>query len=219
MHDALLKTCLFLLLQFFFLTAAQALPNVKKSSSGICHSRESGWYERTKTYVTFDSVQDCLAAGGRLPKGLGRSTNVEYESSPSGSESPPGYSRELFGKGWADADNDCQDSRAEALIETSSTHVRFATSERCRVVTGRWISPFTGNVIQNSAEIDIDHVVPLRWAWDHGAASWTQERREEFANDPVNLWPVELGLNRSKGAKGPRDLHIGFRPLASASTS
>jgi hypothetical protein len=28
-------------------------------------------------------------------------------------------------------------------------------------VTGRWISPFTGNVIQNASEIDIDHVVPL----------------------------------------------------------
>ena len=64
------------------------------------------------------------------------------------------------------------------------------------MVTGRWISPFTGNVIQNASEIDIDHVVPLKWAWDHGAYAWSDDRREKFANDPVNLWSVELSLNR-----------------------
>lgn len=30
-----------------------------------------------------------------------------------------------------------------------------------------------------------------------------QAEREDFANNMVNLWPVELSLNRSKGAKGP----------------
>jgi len=49
------------------------------------------------------------------------------------------------------------------------------------------------------------HVVLLRWVWEHGAALWTQEKREKFANDPRNLWPVELSLNRSKGARGPED--------------
>jgi hypothetical protein len=38
----------------------------------------------------------------------------------------------------------------------SSTPVRFAERDRCRVVTGRWISPFTGMVIQNSQEVDVD---------------------------------------------------------------
>ncbi|WP_236075134.1 HNH endonuclease family protein [Marinobacter nauticus] len=107
------------------------------------------------------------------------------------------YSRSAFGHGWDDSDGDCQDSRAEALISASSTPVRFAAGDRCRVVTGRWISPFTGKVIQNAAEVDIDHVVPLNWAWDHGASSWPRPKREKFANDPVNLIPVEASLNRS----------------------
>jgi hypothetical protein len=102
------------------------------------------------------------------------------------------YKRSAFGHGWDDADGDCQDSRAEALIAQSTTKVRFADESRCRVVTGRWISPFTAKVIQNSGEIDIDHVVPLKWAWDHGAKTWSRAKREKFANDPVNLWPVEL---------------------------
>ncbi|XKG36511.1 HNH endonuclease family protein [Marinobacter sp.] len=72
-------------------------------------------------------------------------------------------------------------------------------------MTGRWISPFTGNVIQNSSEIDIDHVVPLKWAWDHGADNWSRAKREKFANDPVNLWSAELSLNRQKGARGPEE--------------
>ena len=89
------------------------------------------------------------------------------------------------------------------MIATSTTQVRFADERRCRVVTGRWISPFTGNVLQNAGDVDIDHVVPLAWAWDRGASDWSRDRREAFANDPVNLMPVEAGLNRSKGARGP----------------
>ncbi|WP_236079024.1 HNH endonuclease family protein [Marinobacter nauticus] len=52
-------------------------------------------------------------------------------------------------------------------------------------------------MIQNAAEVDIDHVVPLNWAWGHGASSWPRQKREKFANDPVNLIPVEASLNRS----------------------
>ena len=108
------------------------------------------------------------------------------------------YKRSAFGHGWDDADGDCQNSRAEALIATSSRTVRFATGRECRVVTGRWISPFTGNVIQNSSDIDIDHVVPLKWAWERGAREWSQAKRERLANDMVNLWPVELGFSKDQ---------------------
>jgi hypothetical protein len=168
---------------------------VKKTSSGICHPPASSYYDRTKNFRPFDSVEACLASGGRLPKRLAdkRSTSSPQVTSQS-------YERSAFGHGWDDADGDCQNSRAEALIATSSTTVRFSTDKNCRVVTGRWISPFTGNVIQNSGDIDIDHVVPLKWAWERGAKGWSQAKRERFANDMVNLWPVELSLNRSKGA-------------------
>ena len=41
---------------------------VKKSKSGICHDTSSRWYGRTKHYKAFDSLEDCLQSGGRLPK-------------------------------------------------------------------------------------------------------------------------------------------------------
>ena len=93
--------------------------------------------------------------------------------------------------------SDNQNSRAEALVASSTTQVRFASDRSCRVVTGRWISSFTGNVIQNASDIDIDHLVPLAWSWGRGASEWTDEKRLRFANDPVNLLPVEASLNRS----------------------
>lgn len=171
---------------------------VKKTSSGICHPPASSYYERTESFRPFNSIKACLTSGGRLPKMLAR------QRAPLSTEnSSKAYERSAFGHGWDDASGDCQNSRAEALIATSSTTVRFATGKKCRVISGRWISPFTGKVIQNSSEIDIDHVVPLAWSWDRGASEWTDDKRLQFANDPVNLLPVEASLNRSKGARGP----------------
>ena len=187
------------ILSLFSTSMAHADP-VKKSNSGLCHPPHSSWYDRTKSYTPFDSLNACLASGGALPKGVSIGSSVGGQGE---SQQDRGYERSAFGHGWDDADGDCENSRAEALIATSTTEVRFADEKRCRAVTGRWMSPFTGKVIQNSNKIDIDHVVPLKWAWERGADSWTRAKRERFANDPVNLWPVELSLNRSKGAKGP----------------
>jgi hypothetical protein len=173
---------------------------VKMSNSGLCHPPQSSWYERTKNYQAFESLNACLASAGELPKGF---SPASLKGPQEQSSKRQNYERSAFGHGWDDVDGDCQDSRAEALISTSTTQVRFADKKRCLVVTGRWISPFTNRVIQNAGDIDIDHVVPLAWAWEHGAREWSRDKRERFANDPVNLFPVELSLNRSKGAKGP----------------
>lgn len=168
---------------------------VKKTLSGICHSPESSYYERIKNFDSFESINSCIRSGGRFPKALSLQTKQVTASH--------GYERSKFGHGWLDNDGDCQNSRMEILIEQSTVPVRFATEKKCRVVSGRWISPFTGNVIHDAADIDIDHVVPLKWAWDHGARKWTHKEREAFANDPRNLWSVEISLNRQKGSKGP----------------
>ena len=44
-------------------------PNVKKSKSGICHSKSlSSSYSRTKNFTPYQSLKLCLSAGGRCPK-------------------------------------------------------------------------------------------------------------------------------------------------------
>lgn len=168
---------------------------VKKSNTGLCHPPESSWYERTKNYQAYDSLNACLKSGGELPKGM-TLASLKADQKPSGEIQ--GYERSAFGYGWDDSDGDCQDSRAEALIATSSTPVRFASDKRCRVITGRWISPFTNKVIQNASQIDIDHIVPLAWSWERGAQQWPDNKRQRFANDQINLWPVEASFSKDQ---------------------
>lgn len=201
MEDGVLKRSVVVAVLSVVLLAPAAFAGVvKKSESDICHSPESPHYSRTKNFQAFDSVQGCLNSGGRLPK----STTASLGGQGAGYQST-GYDRSQFGNGWADLDGDCQDSRAEALIAQSTTKVRFADERRCRVVTGRWISMYSGKVIQNAGKVDIDHVVPLKWAWDHGSDKWSRAERQKFANDPVNLVPAEASLNWQKGAQGPED--------------
>lgn len=114
----------------------------------------------------------------------------------------PAYDRDYFGRGWGDDDGDCQDTRQEILITLSTVPVRFTNESNCTVLSGKWISSFTNAVHLEASDLDIDHQVPLKWAWDHGAYSWDAETRYRFANDPVNLLPVERDLNQSKGASG-----------------
>lgn len=194
----LLKLTLIILV-ISFSNNANAL--VKKSKSGICHDTYSAYYDRTKNYTSFSTLQSCLDSGGRLPK--------NYKGSYQRAKSPVQivdhdnkYSRSQFGNGWADLDRDCQNSRMETLIAYSVSPVKFKSSKKCKVKSGKWISSFSGKEIYSASEIDIDHVVPLSWAWKHGANSWSKSKRVKFANDPANLISVEASLNRQKGDKG-----------------
>jgi len=51
--------------------------------------------------------------------------------------------------------------------------------------------------LYQASDVEIDHVVPLEWAWERGAWRWSGQKRETFANDPVNLLAVEDELNSS----------------------
>jgi len=46
---------------------AQSKP-VKMSTSGICHAPGSTYYEQTKKFTAFKTLQECLSAGGRMPQ-------------------------------------------------------------------------------------------------------------------------------------------------------
>lgn len=106
---------------------------------------------------------------------------------------------------WIDADGDCQDTRAEILIQRTQSAVQFKDARRCHVVGGKWVDAYAGKTYTASSQLEIDHIVPLRWAHGHGADKWTRAKRQHFANDRANLQIVGKTLNRSKGAKGPEE--------------
>ena len=117
----------------------------------------------------------------------------------------PTYDRDDW-KHWTDVDGDCQDTRQEVLITESSVPVTFRDEGSCRVATGRWTGPYTGEVVDDPGKLDVDHVVPLANAHLSGAHGWSSERKELFANSlsyPGHLVAATAAANRSKGRKGP----------------
>ncbi len=48
--------------------AVHASAPVKMSKSGICHAPNTTYYTQTKNYTPYPTLQDCLNAGGRMPK-------------------------------------------------------------------------------------------------------------------------------------------------------
>jgi hypothetical protein len=68
------------------------------------------------------------------------------------------------------------------------------------------LSAYDGLTVVDAAELDIDHVVALKEAWDSGAWQWTAERRIAYANDqtdPRTLVAVSAESNRAKGDRDP----------------
>ena len=64
-------------------------------------------------------------------------------------------------------------------------------------------SPYSGGSTTSARQIDIDHIIPLKWAHGHGGDKWSSARKQAFANDPDNLLATSSSANRSKGSKGP----------------
>ena len=119
----------------------------------------------------------------------------------------PKYDRDDW-KHWTDVDGDCQDTRHEVLISESSVAVTFADDGSCRVATGRWTGPYTGEVVEDPGKLDVDHMVPLANAHQSGAYLWSAERKELYANSlsyPGHLIATTASANRSKGRKGPEE--------------
>ena len=119
-------------------------------------------------------------------------------------EQPNGYDRGLF-RHWVDADGDGCDTRREVLITEAVTAPTVGSG--CGLSDGVWVSRYDGETETGTGRgFDIDHLVPLKEAWDSGAHGWDAQTRERFANDlgyEHSLVAVSAGSNRSKGAQDP----------------
>jgi hypothetical protein len=129
----------------------------------------------------------------------------------------PGYDyrRDAFGEPWDD-DTDAPGGRngcdtRNDILDRDLVDKTYVSISRCpnAVATGTLHDPYTSETInlvrgnQTGAAVQIDHLVPLAYAWDQGARTWTDEMRIRFANDPANLLAVEGQANQDKGDKEP----------------
>lgn len=124
------------------------------------------------------------------------------------------YDRKEWLPRWSDSDRDCQDTRHELLIRYSLAPVAYTRADNCRVATGLWLDPYTGNFYSKASDLDVEHIVPLKWAHDHGGAKWSRELKRRFAEDPDNLWLVDDGRNQSKGDRGPDEWMPPYVPVS-----
>lgn len=120
----------------------------------------------------------------------------------------PGYDRAAFGPSWKDVDRNGCDTRNDVLGDQLTDVVHKVGTHDCIVLEGRLADPYTGKSIHfsksNANAVHVDHVYALSMAWDMGASTWTQARREQFANDrKLNLLAVDGPTNMSKSDQGP----------------
>ncbi len=180
---------------------SNAHAQIKKSKSGICHDTSSSSYNRTKSFEAFSTIEACLGSGGRLAKAKMTYHQAEVDALNEGRAFTFDYERADWPH-WTDDDNDCQNTRHEILILTSRTSVVFRTDNSCQVAVGEWYDPYSDETFVDSSALDLDHIVPLKFAHGHGGDKWSRDKRQVFANDPNNLLLVKASLNRQKGAKG-----------------
>jgi hypothetical protein len=159
-------------------TTSSNEPKVKLSSSGICHDKSSASFSRTKNYQAFDTVAACIAQDGRLPKAktkpIDKATDEAIEQ---GRAFVTLYNRGDWPH-WLDSDKDCQNTRHEMLIQTSTKTVSFKSEKQCNVLSGEWYDPYSSETFTISKDLDLDHIVPLKFAHGHGGSSWNRQQKQ-----------------------------------------
>ncbi|GGP57887.1 lipoprotein [Streptomyces variabilis] len=166
--------------------AASPLENPDGTRPGLAPVRDA--QERAEAAALIDKV----ATKGRGPK--------------------TGYDRDEYGYAWMDtadgvplARNGC-DTRND-ILQRDGQELRFRSGSDCVVVSLTLADPYTGKTIewrkQKAAEVQIDHVVPLSYSWQMGASRWSEGKRRQLANDPLNLLPVDGSANSAKSDSGP----------------
>jgi hypothetical protein len=163
-------------------TSASATPSTAATSSATTDPSSENAAVRPGTAL---AALATLAVKGRAPK--------------------TGYDRDLFGQAWADVDRNGCDTRNDILRRDLTSFVLKRGTRGCVVLSGTLHDAYTGATIpfvrgqQTSMAVQIDHVVALSDAWQKGAQKWSADKRERFANDPLNLLAVDGPSNSRKG--------------------
>ena len=120
------------------------------------------------------------------------------------------YSRTRHFGQWINDPNDetCYNTRAKVLMRDSKRQVTYRGARNCTVNTGQWNDPYSGQRLTLASDIQIDHMVPLKHAYTHGAWSWNFYYRCLYANyvgNSIHLLSVRGHENMSKGDRSPEE--------------
>ena len=155
-----------------FMFSITVVPELYKKEQG-----ETSYQQKLSNDTAIEALNN-LAVKGRAPK--------------------TGYSRDRFGDGWA-VTQGCNTRQIILFRDLENAVLK----DECTVISGSLNDPYTGQTIQYSSDnpsgVQIDHVVALSDAWQKGAQLLTEEKRQQLANDPLELLAVEGASNQQKG--------------------
>lgn len=135
-----------------------------------------------------------------LPNVIDASTAKSYldELTVEEESNSPAYDRDLFNT-WITIEGTC--NTREYVLKRDATEVEVGSD--CYPTSGQWTSEYDDVSTTDPADLDIDHIVPLKEVWVSGARNWDDDQREAIANDVTRpqLIAVTDNLNQSKGDK------------------
>lgn len=147
-------------------------------------------------------------AAGRQYPAAATNALIQLEGIPVKGRAPKtGYSRDEFGPAWADTDRNGCDTRNDILARDLTDETVKPGTNNCVVTSGILTDNYTGTTTNfvrgqdTSTDVQIDHIVSLRDAWQKGAQQLSPEERKELANDPLNLMAADGPTNSAKGYK------------------
>jgi hypothetical protein len=143
-------------------------------------------------------IEPIVSRRGNLPTPVSIATARTYLSqlTVEAESNSPAYDRDLFNH-WITISGTC--NTRETVLKRDGSGV--VTSSACASTSGSWYSDYDGLTFTVASELDIDHLVPLvnlspaddtkdhgltpfqKEAWVSGARTWTDVRREQFANE------------------------------------
>ncbi len=146
------------------------------------------------------------------------STNVEtlLSSLVVGEDQNVNYNRDEW-RHWDGYGSSCWSIREEVLyrqsvegtvvLENSDRNTTTDKSQACYIASGKWTDPYTNETFTNPSDLDVDHMIPLGYAAQHGGQGWASDVKAEYANslNANHLIAVSASANRQKGARGPSD--------------
>lgn len=156
-----------------------------------------------------DAVHSASAAAGAPAAGSANPAETatavaRLASIPVKGKAPKtGYSRGQFGAAWSDVDHNGCDTRNDMLRRDLTDVTTKPGTKDCVIASGKLADKYTGKTInftrgENSADVQIDHIIPLSLAWQTGAQQITAGQRLQLANDPLNLMAADGPANQQK---------------------
>ncbi len=102
----------------------------------------------------------------------------------------------------------CYDTRAQVLIRDSVVKAESTDDKKCTIEKGEWHDPYSGQVLTQDSDVQIDHMVPLKAAYSAGASTWSRAKKCVYANFTAvsfHLISTSNFENQSKSDKSPED--------------